>query len=293
MPIRARVGRHTRQGGRQCQNWPDDQRTVKELLFRIPKSKGGMMGSTNEPVVSGICSDLLYASIKVFEAHQFPQSNDGFVEPGGTMLKRMEDLAGVGEANNQEKTKDAAENVFDTLRRNLLDDSMVKGVWTAGEQVAFDNLVKMAVNHVDVLKARGFDKLPWRVELFGIAYTTVHDPRPYVAVPDEGLTGPFTAVFKDPKLLFQDPDDIGKTQGEWTDPPPIPNMRYGHPVDISRYITTADHGALLLYDTGDCIRVRRYHSGKIDIPARLAHDKEYIQGMIAPILGAKRAGFIT
>jgi hypothetical protein len=35
MPLRARVGRHTRNGGRHCQNWPDDhflERLVPDLL---------------------------------------------------------------------------------------------------------------------------------------------------------------------------------------------------------------------------------------------------------------------
>jgi hypothetical protein len=41
MPIRARVGKHTRAGGRQCQNLADDQRTVVDLLNRIPTARAG------------------------------------------------------------------------------------------------------------------------------------------------------------------------------------------------------------------------------------------------------------
>src|SRR4051794_29321572 len=42
MPIRARVGRHTRAGGRECQNRADDQKTVIDLLNRIPATSGGV-----------------------------------------------------------------------------------------------------------------------------------------------------------------------------------------------------------------------------------------------------------
>jgi len=41
MSIRARVGRHTQMGGKQCQNWSDDQQAVVDLLNRIAPSNGG------------------------------------------------------------------------------------------------------------------------------------------------------------------------------------------------------------------------------------------------------------
>ena len=93
MTLRGRVGRHTRDGGRQCQNWPDDQQTVVSLLNRIPVAAGGAAGSLSKPVISGICSDELYRAISTFEDKHFPGERKGYVDPAGAILKLMEDLA--------------------------------------------------------------------------------------------------------------------------------------------------------------------------------------------------------
>jgi len=93
MPIRARVGRHTRDGGRHCQNWPDDQQYVAGLLNRIPVEAGGAAGRLSSAVVSGISSDELYRAISNFEDKYFPGQRSGYVDPNGAMLKRMEALA--------------------------------------------------------------------------------------------------------------------------------------------------------------------------------------------------------
>lgn len=93
MPLRGRVGRHTRLGGRQCQNWPDDQQTIIDLLNHIPVSQGGAGGSITGGVISGVSSDALYKAIVQFEDRYYPGQRNGFVEPGGTMLKLMEALA--------------------------------------------------------------------------------------------------------------------------------------------------------------------------------------------------------
>jgi hypothetical protein len=92
MPIRARVGRHTRADGRQCQNWVDDQKTVIELLNRIPAASGGAGGSLKPRVVAGIASNELYAAIVAFEAKHFSGQRLGFFEPGGPMFKKLEAL---------------------------------------------------------------------------------------------------------------------------------------------------------------------------------------------------------
>jgi hypothetical protein len=83
----------SRGGGRQCQNWPEDQKTVIALLTRIPVQDGGAGGSLGGPIVAGQSSDALYRAITVFEDRQFPGQRTGFVEPGGAMLRRMEELA--------------------------------------------------------------------------------------------------------------------------------------------------------------------------------------------------------
>jgi|ERR1700735_539774 len=68
MPIRARVGRHTRSGGGHCQNWADDQKVIIDLLNSIPRTSGGTQGSLNPRIVAGICSNELYAAISAFES---------------------------------------------------------------------------------------------------------------------------------------------------------------------------------------------------------------------------------
>jgi hypothetical protein len=92
MQLRGRVGRHNRDGGRQCQNWPDDQQSIVGLLNRISVGAGGSSGSLSKPVIAGICSDELYRAISTFEDKYFPGQRSGYVDPGGAMLKRMEDL---------------------------------------------------------------------------------------------------------------------------------------------------------------------------------------------------------
>ena len=98
MSLRGRVGRHTHDGGRHCQNWPDDQQSVISLLNRIPVAAGGAAGSLTKPVISGICGDELYRAITTFEDKYFPGQRSGYLDPAGAMLKRMEELAAVAAA---------------------------------------------------------------------------------------------------------------------------------------------------------------------------------------------------
>ncbi len=89
MPIRARVGRHTRAGGRHCQNWADDQKDIIDLLNRIPVTSGGTGGGLNPRIVAGICSNELYAAISAFEDKYFPGQRSGFIDPGGPMYQKL------------------------------------------------------------------------------------------------------------------------------------------------------------------------------------------------------------
>jgi hypothetical protein len=91
--LQGRVGRHTKDHGRQAQNWAADQRVVIDLLNRIPFAEGGAEGRLGTHIVSGISSDELYRAISAFEDKQFRGQRRGYVDPGGTMLKRMEALA--------------------------------------------------------------------------------------------------------------------------------------------------------------------------------------------------------
>jgi hypothetical protein len=92
MPIRARVGRHTRAGGRECQNWADDQKTIIDLLNRIPVASGGTGGSLRPRIVAGIVSNELYTAIMAFERNHFPGQHLGFFDPGGPMFRKLETL---------------------------------------------------------------------------------------------------------------------------------------------------------------------------------------------------------
>ena len=89
MSIRARVGRHTRAGGRQCQNWADDQKTVIDLLNRVPVANGGTGGSLRPRIVGGIASNELYAAIVAFETRHFPGQRLGFFEPLERMWRKL------------------------------------------------------------------------------------------------------------------------------------------------------------------------------------------------------------
>jgi hypothetical protein len=89
MSLRGRVGRHTQSGGRQCQNWVDDQQTVMDLLNAIPVMKGGAGGSLGGRIVLGIASEALCRAISRFEDKYFPGQRSGFIDPGGKMWNRL------------------------------------------------------------------------------------------------------------------------------------------------------------------------------------------------------------
>jgi hypothetical protein len=169
-----RVGKHTRDGRRNCQNWVRDQKIIIGLLNRIPISAGGAGGSlATGPLVEGICSDALYKAIVQFEDKHPELGHSGFVDPGGKMLKAMEDLA---KAPTPAAPTPAAETKLDILRRNVQNVQSVVGKWTAGDAVQLDKLIKVVLNHIDNLKGikdqagKPLDKLPWWAEIFGRAY---------------------------------------------------------------------------------------------------------------------------
>jgi hypothetical protein len=93
MPLRAHVGRHSKTGGRHCQNWADDQTTIIDLLNKIPAASGGTGGALKPRIVAGIASKALYAAITAFEAKHFPGQGSGHFDPGGAMFKKLVALA--------------------------------------------------------------------------------------------------------------------------------------------------------------------------------------------------------
>jgi hypothetical protein len=250
MALRGRVGRHAQAGGRHCQNWADDQQTVIGLINRISVADGGAAGGLGGRVVAGIAGDALYNAIRRFEDKHFPGQRSGFLDPGGRMLKRMEDLAGRSIA-----PPPAAPPVPDeppvpvlypleALRRNVLDDSPYV-LWPAGERAAIAPLITMAVKHIDNLLAGGLFRLKWSTELFGRAYIR---PVNSAVVPRANKNG--TVSFYDLRT--------GNSEE-----PELPEMSYGRPVASGGDITTGKLGALLLFDGGYSCRVRAYHTGNI------------------------------
>jgi hypothetical protein len=94
MALRGRVGRHTQLGGRQCQNWSDDQQQVIDLLNKISVQNGGAYGWLKPPrIIAGIAGNELYAAIVTFENKQYPGQNSGYIDPGGPMYQKLVALA--------------------------------------------------------------------------------------------------------------------------------------------------------------------------------------------------------
>jgi hypothetical protein len=216
---------------------------VVTLLNRIPVNDGGAGGSLNGRIVSGRSSDALYGAISQFEDKHFPGQRSGFVDPAGLMLKRMEELAARMASTPAPAPKGPVkEDTLDILRRNVLDETPVRGVWTAGERVAFDPLITLAVRHIDSLKEQGFKKFPWDAELFGRAHV---------------IGFPIMQLDKDGTITYL----VAGIKG-MNEKAPLPEMCFGVPVPgYSRYnqVVTAWLGALLLYDNGACVRIRPWH----------------------------------
>ena len=250
MSLRGRVGRHTRNGGRQCQNWRDDQKTVTDLLNGISVGDGGAAGALNGTIVAGICGDALYAAISQFENKHFPRQGSGYVDPGGAMLRLMEQLAArpgsaPAPALTQSTSTPAAETMLDILKRNVQDVRSIAGKWTAGDAVQLDRLIKMVLEHIENLKGikdqggKLLDKLPWSAEIFGRAYIfkagteLIYTYRPNKLV--------------DFRYVAED------LQGRRKDV--SAEMKYGYPLNWTDAIFVYKLPALVLFQDGLCSRI--------------------------------------
>jgi hypothetical protein len=247
--IQGRVGRHTQQGGRHCQNWSGDQKFVIALLNLISVSEGGAGGRLDiaERIVPGIASDALYRAISTFEDKQFPRQRSGFVDPGGGMLRRMEEIVArsVREPAIRPKFEPIVVPPPTPIRTSLdraLDDVFIDAPWATyplAQRNAFARVVGLAVLYIEALKANGMTSLPYQVVLFGRAYVTTN----------------LMPTMARGSLEFI--SDKGGTQR----PPLI--ERFGGPIDLTGDITTGGDGALLLYANTVSYRVFPYHTGRI------------------------------
>jgi hypothetical protein len=141
MPLRGRVGRHHKTGGRHCQNWVEDQRTIVDLLNQIPIEQGGAGRKLQPRIVAGIASDDLSAAILRFEDKHFPGQRSGFVDPGGRMYQRMESLTA------------AAPPPSDPPPPTAIDELLAKTEKLKGNPNYF-----AVVSFLERLKREGYDK---------------------------------------------------------------------------------------------------------------------------------------
>jgi hypothetical protein len=225
MTIHERVGRHTKLGGKPCQNRMDDQKTVIDLLNRIPVANGGAGGSlSGSTIKAGVASDALYNAIVRFEDKHFPGQRNGFVEPGGAMLKRMEQLAAQTAA---------AATTLDILRRNVLTEPGFPALtWVAEDRAGIDKHVKAAVRYIDDLKLRGRDKLPAQVLLFGAAWI-------------EDATQPASKIYSHDARGWSTVDRSGKKER-----PPVIVEMYATPIKLQSFLYTDRTGVVLLFQNG-------------------------------------------
>jgi hypothetical protein len=247
--IRGRVGRHTQQGGRHCQNWSDDQKFVIALLNLISADEGGaggrLDGTIGGRIVPGMASDALYGAVSTFEDRHFPRQRSGYVDPGGAMLRRMEEIVArqvmaPAKSPSQSIVLPSLPPIRTSLDR-ALDDVLIEAPWSqypAAQRKAFARLVGLAVIYIETLKADGTQKLPYPVVLFGRAYLT-QDVMPTMA------RGSLEFI----------------KNGGTVRPPLI--ERFGGPIDMVGDITTGADPALLLYDNTIHYRLFPYHTGRI------------------------------
>lgn len=254
MSIDERVGRHTRDQGRQCRNLLKDQQTVTDLLNRIPVNQGGAGGTLPKPIHNGTCSPALYRAISQFEDKYFPGQRRGFVEPGGAMLKRMEELAG-------QAAKAAAETPLDVLRRNVLLHDSSWSEWTASELASLDRSVKQAVRYIDDLKARGLVRLPTYIVLFGSAW-----------IQDDTMFSNNSKRFEN----FRNGGGLGvytvDVAGQ-RETPSIIYEWYAKPVNLKQEVYTGAAPALLLFQNGSSLRLGPFEA--IRMPDR-PHDSSRV-----------------
>jgi hypothetical protein len=255
MSIRGRVGRHTQDGGRQCQNWADDQKTVTGLLNRIAVNNGGTAGSLNAPIRPGICGDALYSAIVQFENKHLGGQRNGYVDPGGAMLKRLETLAAnpASVAPTTAAVPQRAETRLDILRRNVLNIAAVVAKfhgdsrWTAGDRVQLDRLVQIATRHIDALGSvkyapgKPLEALPWWGEVFGSVIVDFSSTYSYSSTPRPGQSSGI------------------KYSGDVK-----PRMQYGYPVTHRSTLVTGTLPALLLFSDGVCYPLRSNDFESVD-----------------------------
>ena len=142
-----------------------------------------------------------------------------------------------------------AASALDMMRRALFDGPSVTEA-SADERADLVPLVALAAAHIEALQSHGLKKLPWRVAMFGRAHVTI-DEMPVMLPRDPG------------SVRFVDLAAARRNERTALRTPPLPESRYGEPVDIYADVTTEASGALLLYANGVARRVYPYRTGSI------------------------------
>jgi hypothetical protein len=199
-----------------------------------------------------MASEELYGAVTRFENQHFPGQRSGYVDPGGAMLKKMEDLAKKSVVSRRHPRFDPDYEPLppkwslEVIHRDLLYKlpSSIRDPLESGGSFraeARDALLVMAARHVKSLMEQKFTQLPWPVAMFGRAY-----------------------VFKSFKMLAHVDSDgtvsFLNVDTHETEEPKLPMMRYGEPVDAaSNSVITGKLDVLLLYMNGLIVHIPPYH----------------------------------
>ncbi len=128
MAIESSVGRRN---GRDSRNRIADQKTVQDLLNRIPASAGGGGQALRERMVEGMCSDGLYAAILRFQRKNLPKFADGRIDPEGPTIELLLKMVGADEAKATAAALAAAgwEVSQAKARQAAADDAQRRATW--------------------------------------------------------------------------------------------------------------------------------------------------------------------
>jgi len=168
------------------ENYLADQKTVTDLLNRIPDADGGQDGRLTAPTKDRTCYKNLADAIAVFQRSNFHKIT-GIVAPFSDVLSKMEELA-------YEATAKGGSNPLDMLQNSLSDfrahSHLGPNRWTAGDMVAADRLAREAWEYIERIelerrekKLSALDEFAPLALVFGYAIIGKNIGNPYYGIP--------------------------------------------------------------------------------------------------------------